>query len=139
MSCKCLPARLISAFQTNKRPLGRPNIIVRHSFINDIEKIISIVDPAGTLNSWAHTSFNEKRWTKLVEKLELKHAEWNDSDWEDKENSENSNLNRSPTLSPPTFNHSLELYPPIFNLDLFHHFGILEITVTLYLKEVKTA
>ena len=38
MPCKCVPARLISAFQTNKRPLSRPNITVRHSFINDIEK-----------------------------------------------------------------------------------------------------
>ena len=36
MPCKCILARLISTFQTNKRPLGRPNITVRHSFINDI-------------------------------------------------------------------------------------------------------
>ena len=50
MPCKCVPARLISAFQTKKRPIGRPNITVRHSFINDIEKIISNVDPAGTFS-----------------------------------------------------------------------------------------
>ena len=36
--CKCVPTRLISAFQTNKRPLGRPNITVRYSFMNDIKK-----------------------------------------------------------------------------------------------------
>ena len=60
MSCKCVLSRLISTFQTNKRPLGRPNITVRHSFINDIEKIISKVDPAGTFNSWTHIAFDEK-------------------------------------------------------------------------------
>ena len=38
MKCKSVPARLISAFQMEKRPLIRPNITVRHSFISDIEK-----------------------------------------------------------------------------------------------------
>ena len=38
MPCKGVPARVISAFQIEKRPLGRPNITVRHSFISDIEK-----------------------------------------------------------------------------------------------------
>ena len=80
MPYKCVPARLISAFQTKKRPLGRPNITVRHSFINDIEKIISNVDPAGTFNSWAHIAFDEKRWTDLVENLESKQADWDDTD-----------------------------------------------------------
>ena len=43
MPCKCVPARLPSAFQRNKRPLGRPNITVRHSFINDIEKYFQML------------------------------------------------------------------------------------------------
>ena len=36
MKGNCVPARLISTFQMEKRPLDRPNITVRHSFINDI-------------------------------------------------------------------------------------------------------
>ena len=158
MPCKCVPARLISAFQTKKRPLGRPNITVRHSFINDIEKNISNVDPAGTFNSWAHIAFDEKRWTELVENLESKQADWDDSDWKDEENgetpnwnksppstplsSENPNQNRSPPSTPPASNHSSdssESSPFIFYPDLSHHFGILEIAVTSCLKEVKTA
>ena len=71
MPCKCVSSRLISAFQTNKKPLGWPNITVRHYFINDIEKK-SNVDSAGTFNSWAHIAFDEKRWTELVENLESK-------------------------------------------------------------------
>ena len=122
MPCKCIPARLISTFQTNKIPLGRPNITVRHSFINDIEKIIWNVDPAGIFNCWAHIAFDEKRWTKLVENIESKQAEWDDSDWKDKQKSENSNSNRSPPSSPPPSNHSSESSPPIFNLDLSRHF-----------------
>ena len=78
MPCKCVPARLITVFKINKRPLGRSNITVRHSFINDIEKIISNVDPAGTFNSWAHIAFDEKRWTKLEENLEWKQTDWDD-------------------------------------------------------------
>ena len=70
MLCKCVPARLISAFQTNQRPLGRPNITVKYSFINDIENNISNVDLAGTFNSWAHIAFNEKGWKNLVKNLE---------------------------------------------------------------------
>ena len=72
MPCKCVPVRLISTFRTNKRPLGRPNITVRHWFINNIENIISNVDSAGTFNSWAHIAFDEKRLTELVENLESK-------------------------------------------------------------------
>ena len=83
MPCKYVPARLISVFQTNKRPLGRLNITVRHLFINDIEKIISNIDPAGNFNSWAHIDFDEKRWTDLVENLESKQADWDDTDWKD--------------------------------------------------------
>ena len=139
MPCKCVPARLISAFQTNKRPLGRPNITVIHSFINDIEKIISNIDPTGTFNSWTHITFDDKRWTDLVENLESKQAKWDDSDWKDEENNETPNWNRSPPSTPPSSNHSSESSPFIFNLDLSHHFEILEIAVTSCLKEVKTA
>ena len=138
MPCKCVPGRLISGFQTNKRPLGRPNITVIHSFINDIEKIISNVDPTGTFNSWTHITFDDKRWTDLVENLESKQADWDDLDWKDEENSENSNWNRSHPSTPPSSNHSSESSPFIFNLDLSHHFEILEIAVTSCLKEVKT-
>ena len=70
---------------------GRPNITVRHSFINDIEIIISSVDPVGIFNSWAHIAFDEKRWTELVENLESKKTDWGDSDAKDKENSEHPN------------------------------------------------
>ena len=74
MPCKYISARFISVFQRNKRPIGRPNITVRHSFINDIEKIVSNVDPSGTFNSWAHIAFDEKRWTNLFKNLESKQA-----------------------------------------------------------------
>ena len=63
MKYKCVPARLFSAFQMEKRPLGRPNITVWHSFISDIGNIISNVDPAGSFNSWTHVAFDESRWT----------------------------------------------------------------------------
>ena len=47
MPCKCAPARLNNAFQMNKRPLGRPNITVRHSFTIFqmlIQPVVSIVE-----------------------------------------------------------------------------------------------
>ena len=75
--------------------------------------------------------------TELVENLESKQADWDDTDWKDEENSENPNWNRPPPTSSPFFNHSSESSPSIFNLDLSHHFEILEIAVTLCLKEVK--
>ena len=80
MTCKYVPTRLISAFQTNKRLLGRPNITVRHSFINDIGKTISNVDPTSTFNSWTQITFDEIRWMELVENLESNQAEFDDSD-----------------------------------------------------------
>ena len=130
---------LISVFKTNKRPLSRPNITVRHSFINYIENIISNVDPAGTFNSWTHIASDEKRWTELEENLESKKTDWDDTDWKDEENSENPNWNRSPPSSPHSSNHSSESSPSIFNLDLSHHFELLEIAVTSCLKDVKAA
>ena len=75
--------------------------------------------------------------TELVENLESKQADWDDTDWKDEENSENPNWNRPPPTLSPFFNHSSESSPSIFNLDLSHHFEILEIAVTLCLKEVK--
>ena len=83
MTCKGVPVRLISAFQMERRPLGRPNITVQHSFISNIEKIISDVDPVGRFNSWARVSFDETRWAELVNILESKQADWNDSEWKD--------------------------------------------------------
>ena len=85
-----------------------PNITVRHSFISDIGKIISNVDPAGSFNSWDHVAFDECRWTELVNNLESTQADWDDSDWKDNEPEENSNKpeensewNKYPPSSPP--------------------------------------
>ena len=90
MKCKCVPARLIFAFQMEKRPLGRPNITVRYSFISDIGKIMSTIDPAGSFNSWDHVAFDESRWIELVINLESTQADWDDSDWKNNEPEENS-------------------------------------------------
>ena len=68
-----------------KRPLGRPNITVRHSFISDIGKIVSNIDPAGSFNSWAHVDFDESRQTDLINNLESTQTYWDDSDWKDNE------------------------------------------------------
>ena len=46
-------------FPNEKRPLDRPNFIVRHSFTNDIDKHLSNVDPAGSFNTWAHPAFDK--------------------------------------------------------------------------------
>ena len=35
LPCECVLSRLIYVFQTNKRFLGKPNVTVIHSFIND--------------------------------------------------------------------------------------------------------
>ena len=75
MKCNSVPARLISAFQMEKRPLGRPNITVRYSFISDIGKIISNVDPAGSFNNWVRVAFDESRWTELGNNLESAQAD----------------------------------------------------------------
>ena len=48
---KFVPAKLISAFQMRKMPVSRPNITMRHSFISDIENMISNIDSAGSFNS----------------------------------------------------------------------------------------
>ena len=68
MPYKYVPARLISTFKTNNKHLGRPNMTIRHSFINDIEFFFN-VDPAGTFNSRAYISFDKKVWTELIENL----------------------------------------------------------------------
>ena len=79
-----------------KRPLCRPNITVRHSLISDIEKMISNVDPTCSFNSWAHVAFDETRWAELVNNLQSKQADWDDSDWKDNEPEVNSDWNKSP-------------------------------------------
>ena len=68
-----------------KRPLVRPNITVRYSYISDIGKNISNVDPAGSFNSWTHVAFDESRRTELVNNLESTQADWDDFDWKDNE------------------------------------------------------
>jgi len=84
-----------------KRPLGRPNITVRHFLINDMEKNISNVDPVGCFNTWAHIAFDESRWTELVNNLDSTKADWDNSDWKGNEPEENSDWNKSPPSSPP--------------------------------------
>ena len=49
--CKRVPIRFFFAFQTNEISLGRLNITVRHSFIGDMENIISNTVLASTFNS----------------------------------------------------------------------------------------
>ena len=72
MPCKCVPVKLISAFQSGKSSSSRPNTTIQHSYINDIKKIISNIDPADSFNSWDHIYLDEPRWTNLVEALESK-------------------------------------------------------------------
>ena len=69
MPCKKIPARLILAFMKNTRPQGRPNNTIRHSFLNDISKIIPIVDQFGSFNTWAHVAHNLTHWSFLVNNL----------------------------------------------------------------------
>ena len=45
MPYKYVPARLISTFKTNNKHLGRPNMTIRHSFINDIEFFLMLIQP----------------------------------------------------------------------------------------------
>ena len=130
-------------FPIEKRPLGRPNITIRHSFISHIGTISSNVDLAGSFNSWAHVAFDESRWTELVNSLESTQADWDDSDWRDNEPEENSEWNKSP-LSPPPPSRSSYNYPttppsPLSNYDISNHFETLGIAITSYLKEIKFA
>ena len=133
-----------------KRPLDRPNITVRHSFISDIGKIISNVDPAGNFNSWAHVVFDKSRWTELVNTLESTQADWDDSDWKDNEPEKNSNKpeensewNKSPPSSPPSshYSYSDSTTPPspLSNNDISNLFETLGIAITSWLQEVKFA
>ena len=148
MKCKCVPARLISAFQMEKIPLGRPNITVRHSFNSDIGKFISSVDPAGSFNSWARVVFDESRRTELGNNLESTKAEWDDSDRKDNEPEENLNepeenldWNKSPLLSPSSsrsfYNYSTTPSSPLSNIDISNHFESLGIAITSCLKTFK--
>ena len=58
--------------------------------------MISNVDPACSFNSWAHEAFDETRWAELVNNLQSKQADWDDSDWKDNEPEVNSDWNKSP-------------------------------------------
>ena len=69
MSCKCIPVRLITAFLKNKKPIERFILTSRHSFLNGIKKIIPNVDIYGSLYTLGHTTFNELRWTILMNNL----------------------------------------------------------------------
>ena len=122
-------------FECYVKPLGRPSITVRHSFISDIGKIISNVDSAGSFNSWAHIAFDESIWTDLVQDLESKQAESDDSDWKDqKTDHESSDWKISCPQSPPSssssFDHSST--PPFspFSHDISHNFKIFGVAHT---------
>ena len=38
MPYKCIPARLITTFLENKRPIGKPKMTSRYSFLNDLKE-----------------------------------------------------------------------------------------------------
>ena len=54
-----VPARLISAWIKKTRPIGRPNISIDHSILNDIKKNIPTVDDDGDFNSWTHIALEK--------------------------------------------------------------------------------
>ena len=109
--------------------LGRPNITIRHSFISDFGKIISNVDPASSFNSWAHVVFDETRLAELVNNLESKQVDWDDSDLKGNKSEENSDWNKSPPLSLSSSlsssNHSPTPPSPLSNNDISNHFKTL--------------
>ena len=111
--------------------------------MNDVGKIICNVDPAGSINNWALVAFIETRWTELVNNLESKQADWDDSDWKDNESEVNSDWNKSPPSSPPSSrsssNHSPTQPSPLSNNNISNHFKTLGITTTSCLNEVKFA
>ena len=80
MPCKKIPARLISAFMKNSRPQGRPNNTIRHSFLNDISKIIPNIDQFGSFNTWTHVAHNIIHWSFLVNNLHTFEPEPCDTD-----------------------------------------------------------
>ena len=108
-----------------KSSLSRPNTTIQHSYINDIKKIISNVDPADSFNSWDHIYLDELRWTKLVEALESKQSNWDNSNWKYHVESDDSNkfISHTQTPSSPSSSHyssrsepSLFVFIPIMNL-----------------------
>ena len=127
--CKCVPVRLMFAVQMKKRHLGRPNITVRYSFISYVEQIISHIDPAGSFNSWARVVFDETRWIELVNILESKQADWDDSDWTHTEIEANLDWNKSPPSSFPSSRSSSNSSPilsfPFPNNDISNYFETL--------------
>ena len=42
---------------------------IRHSFLNDVSKIIPNVDQFGSFNTWAHVAHNLIHWSFLVNNL----------------------------------------------------------------------
>ena len=69
MPCEKIPARPISAFMKNTRTQGKPNNTIRHSFLNDISKIIPNVDQFGSFNTLAHIAHDLIHWFILVNNL----------------------------------------------------------------------
>ena len=61
--------RLISAFCPNTRLQGRPNFTIRHSILNDIKKIIPIVDKNGSFHTWAHIANNKLVLSVLINNI----------------------------------------------------------------------
>ena len=64
-----IPSRLISAYCSIKRPLGRPNYTIIHSMLNDIRKIIPEVDKSGSFHTCAHIANDELIWSILINNI----------------------------------------------------------------------
>ena len=143
MPCKKIPARLISAFMKNIRPQGRPNNTIRHSFLNDVSKIIPNVDQFGSFNTWAHVAHNLIHWSFLVNNLHKFEPEPcntdTNPDTNPDRNSPDSKSSLLPQSPPPPPSPPPPLSPlspsSLFSDNPFKVFGI---NLTSTVSEVKT-
>ena len=53
----------------NAKPQGRPNNTIRHSFLNEVSKIIPNIDQFGSFDTWAYVAHNIIHWSFLVNNL----------------------------------------------------------------------
>ena len=120
----------------NTRPQGRPNNTIRHSFLNDISKIIPNVDQFVSFNTWAHVAHNLIHWSLLVNNLHKFEPEPCDTDTPDTNPDWNSPGSRSSPLpqSPPP------PPSPLSPCSLFsdNPIKVLGINLTSTVSEVKT-
>ena len=96
----------------NTRPRGRPNNTIRHSFLNDISKVIPNVDQSGSFHTGAHVAHNLINWSSLVNNLHKYEPELcepdNNPDW-NSPGSKSFPLPQSP-LPPPSLLSSCSLF-----------------------------